>query len=316
MALVQDKPLRVAVVGRTGMLLGAARQVLSLGCELPLVITARAAAHDLISEADYRKLADEAGARFIAGTNISNVKNAVVEANCDVAISMNWPHIIPQGVRSQFRYGIFNAHPGDLPRFKGNACPNWAILLGENQIVLTIHQMVEQLDAGPIALKQTLPLSDDVSIEDVYRWLHVAVPNGFSDLVKRIVTNTLQLTPQPLDRSQALRCYPRRPEDGRINWNANGIDITRLVRASGRPFDGAFTMLKGERRLTVWSAYEVQSDEPFLAVPGQVVGSRDGNPIIAARKSFIALSDFSLEGCEDKGAAKIQILSSLRNRLV
>jgi len=54
--------------------------------------------------------------------------------------------MISREVFQLFRHVILNAHAGDLPKYRGNACPNWAILKGEKRVVLTIHQVSENLD--------------------------------------------------------------------------------------------------------------------------------------------------------------------------
>jgi methionyl-tRNA formyltransferase len=80
---------------------------------------------------------------------------------------------------NQFKYGIINAHAGDLPRFRGNACPNWALLVNENKIVLTLHKMTVDLDAGPILLQRQYPLNTNTYIKDIYEFLSENVPTMF-----------------------------------------------------------------------------------------------------------------------------------------
>ena len=80
---------------------------------------------------------------------------------------MNWLTMIAQSTLALFPWGVLNAHAGDLPRFRGNACPNWAILNGEPLVGLCIHEMIPELDAGPVLLRAHFPLSDDIYISDV-----------------------------------------------------------------------------------------------------------------------------------------------------
>jgi methionyl-tRNA formyltransferase len=310
--------LRVAVIGRTEMLLDAARRVQSDGHIISLVATCKESGHELAGAVDFERLAKESEAPFLQGRALASEGGLAVirEARCDIAISMNWLTLIPSSVRDCIRLGVFNAHPGDLPRFKGNACPNWAILLGEPHVALTIHAMADQLDAGPIFEKTYLALHNDVDMRQVYEWLRTAVPEAYQRLIKAAANDVLQLMSQPENPQLGLRCYPRRPEDGRIDWTRPTQDVLRLVRASTRPFAGAFTFLEGSRRLTIWSGRVEQILEPFCAAPGQVAFGVGGDPVIAGSDGYLRLLDIELEGCNSVVEAKTAVLSSLRNRLI
>lgn len=314
----QLRPLRVAVIGRTEMLFNAAMRVRNDGHIISLVATSKESGHELASLADFEQLAKEARAPFLKGKALVSERGiaTIRESRSDIAISMNWLTLIPASVRNAVRLGVFNAHPGDLPRFKGNACPNWAILLGEPHVALTIHAMGDQLDAGPIFEKTYLPLRDDVDMRQIYDWLRTAVPEAYQRLVKAAAGNVLKLTPQSDVPQRGLRCYPRRPEDGRIDWSRPVRDVLRLVRASTRPFDGAFTLLENSRRLTIWSGRVELVAEPFCAVAGQVAFNADGDPVIAGADGYVRLLDIELEGCNSVAEAKTAVLSSLRNRLI
>lgn len=310
--------LRVAVIGRTEMLLEAARRVLAAGHELPLVATCDASDTSSAASADFERLAATAGADYFCAPRIASAEQIerLKRARCDLAISMNWLTLVGAEARACFPHGVFNAHPGDLPRYRGNACPNWAILAGESHVGLCIHQMVDALDAGPVALRDRFALHAETDVEDVYAWLRIRVPELFAELVARVAAGTLQLSEQPADPSLALRCYPRRPEDSRIAWSRPALDVHRLVRASTRPMQGAFTLLEGRQRVQVWRAAIVEGGEPFLAVPGQVCRQQDGDPVIACGEGMLRLLEVTVEGCAGSAAGKAAILSSLRNRLV
>jgi methionyl-tRNA formyltransferase len=308
--------LRIAVLGRTEMLLEAARQIAAAGHVIGLVGTCRASGHELSQEAEFQAFAESVGAPFLQRGRINSPEAVALvrESRCDLAISMNWLTLIPQTVRNLFPHGIFNAHPGDLPRYKGNACPNWAILMGEPHVALTIHAMIDELDAGPIASKAYFNLSDTTYIGDIYQWLHTAVPRAFLDLIDQVASSTLTLTPQHTEGG--LRCYPRRPADGRIDWSASPHETVKLVRASGNPFSGAFTTLEGEKRLIVWRAAPEPAAERFLAIPGQIAYRSGADPIVVSGNGYVRLIDVSLEGCKTSEDAKAALLSSLRQRLI
>ena len=115
------------------------------------------------------------------------IENNFNTINADVVISINFVNLIPQDFINKFKYGIINSHLGDFPRYKGNACPNWAILNSEKSINLTLHKMNSELDSGPIVLKDKFFLKEEIHISDVYEWLNNRTPKLFEEAVKKII---------------------------------------------------------------------------------------------------------------------------------
>lgn len=303
--------MRIALIGRTVGLIEAGRRALARGHSIGLVWTAADSGGHAAGLADFQALARLAGAAFRVGRHIP--PDLPAAAGCELALSVNWPSLLPSSVLSAFPLGVLNAHAGDLPRYRGNACPNWAILQGEPHVGLCVHLMVEALDAGPVLLREHFPLGCDTYIGEVYRWIMARIPEMLVAAGEGLAEGRLR--PVPQDEAMALRCYPRRPSDGRIDWSASAETILRLVRATSRPFDGAWSMLEAERRLTVWRASHIDAGR-FLAVPGQVCFADRGMPVIATGEGCLRLDDMMVEGAEDEAAARRAVLRSLRHRLV
>jgi methionyl-tRNA formyltransferase len=310
--------MRIAVLGRTGMLLGAAKMLVEAGFCVPYIATAKASDFYVIGEKDYERFAHSIGAQFHYGARLDDADTlaSIRAANCEIGISMNWPTIMSATARSCFRQGVFNAHPGELPRYRGNACPNWAILHGERRIAVCIHLMEEELDAGPVAIRKYLNLSDSDDIGVIYDWLDRVVPAAFLELARLANDGTLTLTEQSRDPSDALRCYPRRPEDSRIDWRQDSERIHRLIKASSRPMLGAFTYLEGKRIVRIWKAQRWTSLVPFLGVSGQIAGQIEGDPLVITGDAMLRLTEVEIDDGPSRIDAKKTILSSLRNRLV
>lgn len=308
--------MRIAVIGRTSTLLAAARLAVERGHTVPLVWTCGAEAHYGAAASEFAAFAAAIGAQYVegAGLNTPCGHEVLGGANCDLAVSMNWPRLIGAGTIALFPQGVLNIHAGDLPRYRGNACPNWAILRGEPRIGLCIHQMAAELDAGPVVLREHLALTDATYIGDVYRWIDERAPHLLIRAAEGLVSGRLR--PVQQDPAAALRTYPRRAEDGRICWAEERERVLRLVRASSRPFAGAFTTLEGRQKLIVWLASRFASATEHAAVPGQVCFGVDGDPVVAAGDGLLRLEDVELEGAPAGAEAKRLILRSLRHRLV
>lgn len=310
--------MKVAVVGRTGALLSSANALVNAGHQIPLIWTTQEESYYDAGVDAYQSFADSVGAKYFNTRKINEdtTIDVIRSSKCDVAISVNWPTLIGAPILCCFEFGILNAHLGDLPRFRGNACPNWAILTGENKIGLCIHKMGRELDTGPIVLRDEFPLLLTTYIEEVYQWFDVRLPSMFVEAVEGLAGGTLIPAPQPTNPSLALRCYPRRPGDARIDWNSKSETIVRLVRASSRPFDGAFTSLEGDEEIKIWRAEAVNHLGGFLAVPGQVCYRLDDDPVIAATDGMVRLLEIEFHDGVSGPEANERVLKSLRNRLI
>jgi methionyl-tRNA formyltransferase len=301
--------MRVAILGRTHWLLDAARKLHDGGHEVVAVATARPSPEYRATENDFERFASEVGARFSVGRELESA--ATSEA--DVAISVNWPGLIPPEILEQFPYGVLNGHPGDLPRFRGNAAPNWAIVSGEQQVVATVHRMDTGLDTGPILVQRAFALDDSTYIADVYAFLDVALPELFAEAVDGLAAGTLVPRAQPTDPEAALRGYPRLPRDGELDWSRPAVDLARLVRACAEPFAGAYSWL-GTDRVTVWRARSQPLPEPALGTPGQVASVRCdvGEVAVLTGDGLLVLEDIELGG---RRAPAPELLPSSRLRL-
>lgn len=305
--------MRIAIIGRTEILYETALRLRRLGHEIALIITSKEAPEYTRTSEDFRSLAESIDARFIHTPRIEEtVENIRCLPLIDVAVSLNYSAVIPDSVIDLFPLGILNAHGGDLPRYRGNACQAWAILNGEDRVGLCIHRMIGgELDSGDIIARGYFPLTISTKVTAVYQWMSEQIPILFEDALVH-----LESDPQYLFESQsksaddALRCYPRKPEDGKIDWRSNAVDILRLVNACNRPYAGAFCDLDGQP-LIVWDAV-LAPNENFLAVPGQVTLIGDGFIEVATGCGKLRLNEVELAG-EIQPPNKL--ITSIRKRL-
>lgn len=297
--------MRVGLIGRTHWLLEAAHRLLRSEHEIAFICTARASAESRANVEDFRLFAEKHSIPFWAMPRVSQV-----DVEADICLSVNWVSILRQPFLDRFEHGVYNAHPGDLPRYRGNACLNWAILAGEREAVLTVHRMVEELDAGPVAFKRRRPIVDDDDISTLYDWLDTVVPESLIAVLDQVAAGVLELVPQ--DPSiRPLRTYPRKPQDSVIDWRDSAESILRLIRASTHPFSGASTNLESGQEIRIHRARRHTPDHDYLAAPGQVCFSKSGNPVIATGEGMIELIELS-----DDSNSKAAVLESLRNRLI
>jgi methionyl-tRNA formyltransferase len=281
------------------MLLDSAKALLDAGHSIALVATAEPSPEYGVGRKEYESLAEFCGAKFLFAPRINDpiFVDALTQASVDVGVSLNWPIILQAATCDTPHYGILNAHAGDLPRYRGNACPNWAIINGETKIGLCVHRMeAGQVDAGPIYARDYFDIAEDTYIEDVYRWMASSIPSLFVSAVSHLSDLGFQPEDQQSRGCRALRCHPRRPEDSRINWKSNAVDIHRLIRASSRPFSGAFSWLEGVDLVRIWRACIPSLEHDLLGVPGQIMGrGPSGGVLVACGHGVIEIEESSLE---------------------
>lgn len=306
--------MRIGILGRSEILLAVAKLLHGAGHEIAWVVTAKSEAYYVAHENDFEHFAVQSGSHFFLEKNLENSEliEKLKPLQADLVVSINWPKIIGVDFMEIFSLGIFNAHLGDLPKYRGNACPNWAIINGEEKVGLCIHKMIpNSLDSGPIYCKSYIKLENETDISDVYDWARSIIPEMFMELIRKLNDKNFVPEKQSMDSTLWLRCYPRRPSDSQINWNLDSKSIHRLIRASSKPFGGAYSYLEGTHRVNIWKAEVYEHQGNFLAIPGQLMILEDDNPIIACGEGSIKILKYNIECAGD-----LMQLNRLRSRLM
>lgn len=305
--------MRVAIIGRTEILYDTVHRLREVGHDITCLVTAKEAPEYTKTAADFQRLAVDLGVPFACTSKIETQIGVLRDSASDVAVSANYTGLIPSEITDLFPLGILNAHGGDLPRYRGNACQAWAILNGESRIGLCIHRMVGgELDSGDIIARDYFPIDLSTTVTAAWGWLNQRVPTLFLEAIERLASDPAYiLQTQSKEPGDVLRCYPRRPDDGRIDWKQPAADILRLINASNKPYSGAFGFLEGEK-FTIWSAELVSDCEIFCAVPGQVTRVGPGFIEVACGSEKLRLISAEVAG---EVAAPSDWVRSIRKRL-
>jgi methionyl-tRNA formyltransferase len=305
--------MKVAIIGRTEILYDSMVSLRNAGYEIACILTAKEAPESTRTASDFRAAAAAWGIPFAQGSQILQHAGFLASVGANVAVSVNYTAVIPQSIVEIFPLGILNAHGGDLPRYRGNACQAWAILNGEKHIGLCIHRMVGgELDSGDIVARDYFAVDDSTKVTWVLNWMTSRTPELVVEALRRLELNPgFILERQSKDQQLALRCYPRTPEDGRIDWAKPAIDVVRLVNASNKPYAGAYCNFEGDK-LVIWDARIVDDDEVFCAVPGQITKIGDGYVDVACGVGKIRVVAAEYRGDTVTPAA---IIKSIRKRL-
>ena len=223
------------------------KTLISAGVEIPLVVTVRDDPREAQWYASVAATAADYGLTVIAPAqaNSSQLERAVSELQPDFIFSFYYRSMLGAPLLKAARRGALNMHGSLLPKYRGRAPVNWAILRGERETGATLHYMVERADAGDIVDQQSVPILQDDDAREVFAKVTVAAETVLARSLPQLIAGTAARTPQPIVPDQYFG--RRKPEDGRIDWSRPALDIHNLVRAVAPPFPAAFAEVGGER---------------------------------------------------------------------
>jgi methionyl-tRNA formyltransferase len=180
---------------------------------------------------------------FCRGKNLRVLADPEIETldigSPDLVFSFYYRSMLPMSLLRHARLGAFNMHGSLLPKFRGRAPLNWAILKGETETGVTLHEMTEKPDAGRIVDQQAVPIGANETAVEVFHKMTDAAGAVLKRSLPSLVTGKVRFKPN--DLSKGSYYGRRRPEDGRIDWSKSAQEIHNLVRAVAPPFPGAFT---------------------------------------------------------------------------
>jgi len=212
----------------------------------------------------------------------------------DLILSVYYRNMINEGILALARLGAFNLHGSLLPKYRGRAPINWAVLHGEPRIGMTLHRMVKKADAGAIVDQEGVDLDPRDTAEQAFRKVLPCARRVIARQIDALLAGTARETPQ--DEAQATYFGSRRPEDGRVTWTQTSRQIFDLVRAVTDPYPGAFTDVNGSRLMLWWAEPDSIAARGHRGQPGEV---------LALSPLLIATGDGALEftRTEWRGAA-------------
>ncbi len=214
----------------------------------------------------------------------------------DLLWATDYRYLLPPDVLALPPLGAVNLHPSLLPRYRGRAPINWAILEGEQTLGLTAHFVDEGLDTGDVIVQRSFELGPD---EDVGNALEKLYPLYVE--VTREVLDAFRAGDVPRrrqDHALATVFAARHPDDGLIRWSEPADRLRNLVRAVAHPYPGAFTSVEG-RRLTIWSARALPGNG---ARPGTVVAIEEDGPVVQCGSGRLLLTEIESDARLREGA--------------
>jgi methionyl-tRNA formyltransferase len=255
--------------------------------------------------------AREGGADVSTDVSIAGVTSLIDRVRPDCVVVSSYTRILPAPLVA--RRPFVNVHYAPLPRYRGRATVNWALINGEREAAITIHSLVPGLDAGGILYQRTIPIGPADTVTSLYERLNELQRRALAAAVARRLTGD---EGSPQEECAATYACTRLPEDGEIDWSAPNVEVDRLVRALAEPYPGAFTFL-GLRRLWVRRAAPLAEAPPYEGrIPGRVVrvSKAEGSVDVLTGDGVLRLCQVELEG-EGGARPASEVVRSVRTTL-
>ncbi|HLJ39731.1 MAG TPA: formyltransferase [Steroidobacteraceae bacterium] len=248
------------------------KALLSGGVRIPLVVTV---ADDPQENRWYASVADTAGEYGLEVITPAAAGDPGLEARLsalrpDFLFSFYYRALLPAALLECAGRGALNMHGSLLPRYRGRAPVNWAILKGERETGATLHYMVARADAGDIVDQMSVPILADDEAREVFSKVTVAAETILVRSLPGLLAGTAPRRPQPIEPGQYFG--RRTAADGRIDWSRSAREIHDLVRAVAPPFPGAFAEVGGER----WEVHRTRLSDRAAPRPGAWLFAADG----------------------------------------
>lgn len=238
---------------------------------------------------------------LVSDTAPRNIHAAIEQLKPDCVVVSSYHRIL--GAETLGLCPFLNVHYGALPAYRGRATVNWAILNGERETAITIHQIDAGLDSGNIFFQRSVPITHASTAGTLYEQLNEIQTQELAGAVGRLLSGDKGAE----QRGLATYCCTRLPEDGEIRWSDSTGRIDSLIRALTPPFPGAYTYLDLQRLIVLRA--EIVPDPPAFAgrIPGRVarVCKKSGKVQVLTGDGLLAIEEVSTDGADRHSAADV-----------
>ena len=197
--------------------------------------------------------------------------------------------ILPPAVFTPAREGAFNLHGSLLPKYRGAAPINWAVINGETETGVTTFFLKKQVDTGDVILKKRMPIGPNETAGEVHDRMKHLGAEAVVETVRQIEAGTVD--PQPQDDAAASPAPKIHRDDCDVPWDRPGKAVHNYIRGLS-PYPAAWT-LHGDTRLKIYRSRPVEASAEVP--PGTVINASD-RLVVACGKGAVALTELQQPG--------------------
>jgi len=240
----------------------------------------------------------------VKSTNTSESIDILKKLIPDVIFVIGWTRLVSRSVLNIPKYGCIGMHASLLPKYRGRAPVNWALINNESQTGNSVILLDEGVDTGKLLAQQRIP----INLSDTCKTLYDKVAKAGKVMLREIIPSLEQgfLQQVPQNDEEASVMPKRTPEDGLIEWGKTSLELFNWVRAITYPYPGAFTYFRNKKffiwevRITHYSSIDV-SQENWTNVPGTIVSISDGIVVLTGKNELLSIHKLNYEDEKEQG---------------
>lgn len=183
--------------------------------------------------------------------NDQNFLNKIKSLNLDLIVCVNFDQILKKDIINLPTIGCINTHASLLPKYRGRAPLNWAMINGEKYSGVTVHFIDEGIDTGDIILQEKIKIDEDDYICDLLNKVKNTYPKIVLNAIQSLENNNINLI-KP-DLSKGFYVNKRNKDDGKIDFSKPSKDIMNFIKAISKPYPGAF-LYHNNKKIIIWRA--------------------------------------------------------------
>lgn len=239
--------------------------------------------------------AKDMGIPYLFFNNINDeiIVEKIKEINPDFIFVIGLSQIIKKEILDIAKGCVVGFHPTPIPHNRGRAALPWEILLGEKESAVTFFQINEGMDSGDVFFRESYYINDKDYASDVYRKVLDAMTYGLKKNIHKLISG--EIKPLAQNEEEASYLLIRRPYDGILDWGKSTEYILRVIRATSRPYPGAYAFVR-ERKITIYRAERNQLDKKYVGYNGQVAEiTSKGELIVLTIDGSIKVTEYFVE---------------------
>ncbi|MCC5912482.1 MAG: methionyl-tRNA formyltransferase [Clostridiaceae bacterium] len=226
----------------------------------------------------------------------SEVKEEIKAINPDFIFVIGLSQLIPQEILDMASDYSIGFHPTPLPKHRGRAALPWQIILGVEESEVSLFKLDEGMDSGDIIAQYPYKIEKTDYAFDVYNKVCGAMAGALNDCLPKMYSDKVEFVKQNHDDATYLLI--RRPEDGHIDWGKSSNHIETLIRATSRPYPGAFSIYK-DNHVTIWKA-RVEKNTKYTGLPGQIAFIDNDEIGVITNDGILIIEEYEMENPGDR----------------
>jgi methionyl-tRNA formyltransferase len=241
-----------------------------------------------------KQVAEKAGIRVFQPAKLKDpaTQEFLSPYRPDAMVVVAYGRIIPPWMIDLPRLGCINLHASLLPKYRGAAPIQWALMRGERVTGVTTMMIDPGMDTGDILLQREVEIREEDTAETLAERLSVLGADLMVETLRGLARG--EITPHPQEHSQATLAPMLKKEHGRMDWSLPAQELAWRVRGL-RPWPGAYTTFRG-KNLHVWAAVALPAEAASPLEPGTLVAERGKLHVVCGQGTRLEIKELQVEG--------------------